>query len=88
MKRVKLILLTLFLASLTLFGDQGALRLWELMKISHTLEKQNRNLERQSRELTDQIGRLKEPEYLERLIREERGYIEEGETIVEIPNSP
>lgn len=88
MKKLKWTCLILFLTLLTLFGDQGLLRLIELKKMTRRLEKESLSLAHANRELAQEIERLKQPEYLDRLIREERGYIGEGEQLVEIPNSP
>ncbi len=87
MKR-KLALLTLFIFSLTLFGDQGLIRLYRLKKMARQIDRENSALLRQNNELVGEIARLKEPDYLEHLIRQEKGYIREGEQLVEIPNSP
>ena len=88
MTKARFILLTLFLVLLTLLGDQGGWRLYRLKQISHRLQSDNLSLGQQNSELVAEIGRLQDSEYLERLIREERGYLRDDELLLEIPKSP
>ena len=86
MRWVKLGGLLLFL--LTLFGRHGAIRLYEIKSIARGLQNENRVLARLNQELAEEIVKLREPETLERIIRDERGYIRKDEMLLEIPDSP
>ncbi|MBI2066444.1 MAG: septum formation initiator family protein [Deltaproteobacteria bacterium] len=85
---VKLILASLFLVLLSLFGEQGAYRLYQLLQHKKTLERENAALQGKNEELVQAISKLQDPVALERFIREERGYIREGERLLEITPPP
>lgn len=85
--RPRLILFMLALILLTVAGEQGAWRLFHLKKRARQLEQANQSLMVENTALVGEIQHLKEPDYLERLIREERGYIRDGENLIEIPTS-
>ncbi len=85
MRRWKLLLTLALLATITLIGDRGLVNLLKLKGRASSLRHEISALSDENRRLAEEIERLKEPEYLERLIREERGYIKEGEILLEIP---
>lgn len=87
--RWKLILLGLFLFALTAFGERGLYRLYHLNKVTRQIEEENNLLRKENESLRVEMNQLQESDYLERLIREQWGYLKEGERLLEIPgNSP
>ena len=86
--RVKLALLSVLLLTLSLLGDQGAYRLYQMRKGVEDLRRENASIRQENARLVREIESLKELDSLERLIREEWGYIREGEVLVEVPKSP
>lgn len=86
--KTKRILLILLLVSLNLFGQQGLVRLYRMKQMARALRYENEDLARQNGALTQEIEKLQQDDYLERLIREERGYVAENERLLEIPKSP
>ncbi|MBI2082792.1 MAG: septum formation initiator family protein [Deltaproteobacteria bacterium] len=87
--RWKLVLLACFLIALTVIGERGAYRLYQLKKIAQKMKNENHLLQKENESLIKEIENLQEADYLERLIREQWGYLREGETLLEIPgNSP
>jgi len=88
MNRLTLLIASAAFLALTLFGNQGLLRLIQLKKMEHALDQEGSALIRQNREMAEEVQRLSQTDYLERLIRQERGYVRDGEILVELPNSP
>ncbi len=88
MKRYPLFLVVIILIALNLFGNHGLLRLIQLKQHANSLGAANTELMQANWQFAQEIERLKDPPYLERLIREERGYIRDGEMLLEIPSSP
>jgi cell division protein FtsB len=88
MTRLRLLGVCLLLLILTLVGEEGAYQSFQLKRMKNKLTRDNRELTLENSKLVQEIYRLKEPEYIERLIREEWGFIREGEHLVEMPDSP
>ncbi|MEW6088821.1 MAG: septum formation initiator family protein [bacterium] len=66
-------------------GDKGYLHFRNLRKTYARLKEQNKNIENENKRLLVEIKNLKEnPEYIERLAREELGLAEKGEIIFQI----
>ena len=84
----KRLLLLAGLFTLTLFGDHGLIRLFKISQIARHLRQESQSLSTENRQMVEEISRLKDPDYLERLIREERGYVRENERLLEIPKAP
>lgn len=65
----------------TVFGDQGVATLRSLRAQLHQREREEGQLREQIRQLELELARLKDPEYLEQVIRAELGYVKPGEHI-------
>ena len=78
----------LFLVYIFLFGDYGAYRIWKQKKEIAQLQQTIEALHLKQHELEEVTERLKnDPEYLEKVAREEYGMIKEGEIIYKIVHS-
>ena len=84
--------LSVSLALSTLSGERGLLHLWKLQQELGTLEANAVELLGQNRELRDRLGRLQnDPEFLEKVAREELGFARRGEVVYrfrETANTP
>ncbi|MBI2981405.1 MAG: septum formation initiator family protein [Deltaproteobacteria bacterium] len=56
-----------------------------MKEAARKIENENRLLQEENHAMIDEIAQLKDSDYLERLIREQWGYIKEGETLLEMP---
>lgn len=83
--RRRLILLLLGFFLLTLFGEEGLIRLIQLKKTARALEEANQLITQENQTLKAEVVQLNDPALLERLIREELGYLGEHEELLEIP---
>jgi len=74
---------------LAVYGVGGALRVRELRRQLEAAEREIAGLRAQSRRLAETIERLRhDPDYLEKLAREEHGMVREGETVLKFPGRP
>lgn len=85
--KLKLIWGSLFFLLLSLVGEQGLWRLYELKKVEKSLRGEIREISSKNGVLIEEIEKLQDRTYLERLIREERGYIGKGEMLLEMPKT-
>lgn len=69
------------LALFAVFGDQGLLRMRRMNQIESRLEEQIEGLRRENDHLSVEIASLDDPATLEKVIREELGYLGENEVI-------
>lgn len=80
--------LSLFFVWSALSGPQGAIKFLELKASLDELEERNRVLLQQNQGLEKEVYLLRNsPDFLEKIAREEYGYIYPGEKVYEIPGS-
>ncbi len=72
---------------LGIFGVKGALRVRQMRAELEALQRDNAVLRARAEQLSKQIEGLRhDPEYLEKVAREERGMVRQGETILKFPS--
>jgi cell division protein FtsB len=73
-------------AGLAVYGGSGILRVRAMQVEIHQLERELVTLRTQSDKLTATIDKLRhDPAYIEKLAREDLGYVREGETVLKFP---
>ena len=73
-------------AALAVYGGAGVLKVRAMQAEIHQLERDLQTLRAQTQTLTATIDRLRnDPAYLEKLAREDLGYVREGETVLKFP---
>ena len=78
----------LVVASLAVYGGSGVLRVRAMQQEIQHLEQELGALRAQTEKLTATIDKLRhDPAYLEKLAREDLGYVKEGETVLKFPTS-
>ena len=78
----------LVVASLAVYGGSGVLRVRAMQQEIQHLEQELGALRAQTEKLTATIDKLRhDPAYLEKLAREDLGYVKEGETVLKFPAS-
>ena len=83
--------LVLILAGgLVVYGGGGVLRVRAMQQEIRQLERELGSLRTQTEKLTATIDKLRhDPAYIEKLAREDLGYVREGETVLKFPaNKP
>ena len=79
----RLLLFILVLGLLICFGNEGWVRLYKLRAAEASLEAQNRLLTLQNEKSRHEVEDLKDPKYIDHFIRNEMGYVREGEIAYE-----
>jgi cell division protein FtsB len=70
-------------------GANGTMRVWQMERELETLEHEIARLRAQTVTLTQTVDRLRnDPLYVEKLAREELGYVRDGETVLKFPSQP
>jgi cell division protein FtsB len=70
-------------------GANGTMRVWQMERELEVLEQEIVRLRAQTLTLTQTVDRLRnDPLYVEKLAREELGYVREGETVLKFPSQP
>jgi cell division protein FtsB len=73
-------------AGLVVYGGSGVLRVRAMQGEIDQLERELATLRTQSIKLTATIDKLRnDPAYIEKLAREDLGYVREGETVLKFP---
>ena len=68
-------------------GANGTMRVWQMQRELQSLEQEIVRLRAQTQTLTQTVERLRnDPLYIEKLAREELGYVREGETVLKFPS--
>jgi len=80
------IIIIVFFASITIFGDEGLLKLRKLYTFKDQVQKENQELYLANQKLAREVNQLKESSNTERLIREKLGYIKSNEYILILGN--
>ena len=76
------LVVTGFFALLTLFGEEGLLKLKKFYALKSKIRAENQEIFLANQKLQEEIRLLKEPVFAERLIREKLGYVKEREYIL------
>jgi cell division protein FtsB len=75
-------------ASLAVYGGSGVLRVRAMQQEIQQLESELATLRAQTEKLTATIDKLRhDPAYIEKLAREDLGYVREGETVLKFPTT-
>jgi cell division protein FtsB len=78
--------LLVVVGALTMYGVSAVLRVSDMKREMETLERDLVTLRTRTDELTQTVDRLRsDPAYIEKLAREDLGYVREGETILKFP---
>jgi len=74
--------------ALSAYGTRAVLRVSEMRREMDAMERDLVTLRARTEELTRTVDRLRnDPAYIEKLAREDLGYVREGETILKFPKS-
>ena len=80
--------LLLVVSALTMYGISALLRVSHMKREMETLERDLVTLRARTDELTRTVDRLRtDPAYIEKLAREDLGYVREGETVLKFPKA-
>jgi cell division protein FtsB len=78
--------LLVVVGTLTVYGVSAVLRVSHLKREMETLERDLVTLRARTEALTRTVDRLRtDPAYIEKLAREDLGYVREGETVLKFP---
>lgn len=74
--------------ALSLYGISAVIRVSQLQRDMDTLERDLVTLRARAETLTRTVDRLRtDPAYIEKLAREDLGYVREGETVLKFPKA-
>jgi len=74
---------------LVLYAGSGVMRVRAMQQEIRQLERELGTLRAQTEKLTATIDKLRnDPAYIEKLAREDLGYVREGETVLKFPSKP
>ena len=86
-RRLVLGVLSLLLVIAVAIGATGMMRVWEMRRELETLEREIVQLRAQTQKLNQTVERLRnDPAYIEKLAREDLGYVRQGETVLKFPS--
>ncbi len=92
MKRGRLLAtgaLALAVALLLAYGGNGVVRVWQMKREVNALEHELQLRRAETDCLTHTVDRLREdPAQIEKLAREELGYVKKGEKVLKFPSAP
>ena len=78
--------LLVIVGALSIYGVSAVLRVSHMKREMESLERDLVTLRARTQELTKTVDRLRtDPAYIEKLAREDLGYVREGETILKFP---
>ena len=78
----------LVVLALTVYGTRAVLRVSEMRREMDAMERDLVTLRARTEDLTRTVDRLRnDPAYIEKLAREDLGYVREGETVLKFPKS-
>jgi cell division protein FtsB len=78
--------LLVVVGTLSIYGVSAVLRVSHMKREMESLERDLVTLRARTEELTRTVDRLRsDPAYIEKLAREDLGYVREGETILKFP---
>ena len=89
-RRAAIVLLALVVGGgLVVYGGSGVIRVRAMQQEIHHLERELTTLRSQTEKLTATIDKLRnDPAYIEKLAREDLGYVREGDTVLKFPAKP
>ena len=74
---------------LAIYGGSGVMRVRAMQQEVRQLERELATLRSQTEKLTVTIDKLRhDPAYIEKLAREDLGYVREGDTVLKFPAKP
>jgi cell division protein FtsB len=74
---------------LVVYGGSGLLRVWRMQREVEALEREIAALRGQNQDLARTVDRLRsDPAEIERIAREELGFVRPGEKVLKFPPSP
>ena len=80
------VLSVVVVGALAVYGGAGVLKVRAMQGEIRQLERELQTLRAQTQKLTATIDRLRnDPAYIEKLAREDLGYVREGETVLKFP---
>lgn len=92
MKRGRLLAtgaLALVMVALALYGGGNVVRVWQMKREVNALEHELQRVRAETDCLTRTVDRLREdPAQIEKLAREELGYVKKGEKVLKFPAAP
>jgi cell division protein FtsB len=72
-----------------LYGSSGVVRVWQMKQEVEALEREIVDLRALMEELTREVDRFRtDPAAIERLAREELGWVRKGEKVLKFPTAP
>ncbi len=76
----------LAVAALLLYGSSGLVQVWQMKREVEGLERELHRLRLDTERFTSTVDRLREdPAQIEKLAREELGYVKKGEKVLKFP---
>jgi cell division protein FtsB len=80
--------LVVVVGALSIYGVSAVIRVSQLQRDMETLERDLVTLRSRAEALTKTVDRLRsDPAYIEKLAREDLGYVREGETVLKFPKA-
>ncbi len=71
------------------YGSSGLLRVWQMKQEVEALEREIVTLRGETRDLSRAVDRLhSDPEAIEKIAREEFGFVRPGEKVLKFPSTP
>jgi cell division protein FtsB len=81
--------LIMLLSLVTIVGERGAVHLWRLGGEKSRLDEQNYRLQKENESLRQRILHIRnDPDYLEKLAREELNMVRSGEVVYRFQSAP
>jgi len=81
--------LALAMTALIVYGGKGLVRVWQMKREVEGQERALQRLRAETERLTRTVDRLREdPAQIEKLAREELGYVKKGEKVLKFPPTP
>jgi len=86
-QRVGIVVMVVLAVGLAVFGVKESVRAWQMRRDMATVERELTTLRARQAELARTVDRLRsDPQYIEKLAREEMGMVREGETVLKFPS--
>jgi cell division protein FtsB len=86
-RRVVLLVAGVLVVAGIAVGTNGTMRVWQMQRELASLEQEVVRLRVHTEQLTQTVERLRnDPLYIEKLAREDLGYVREGETVLKFPS--
>jgi cell division protein FtsB len=80
--------IVIVVVALSAYGTRAVFRVSEMRREMDAMERDLVTLRARTEELTQTVDRLRnDPAYIEKLAREDLGYVREGETVLKFPKS-